>query len=89
MRDALRRFVSDRHGRVVIAQWPNAPLIGWAVFALARALVEERWRPFFGFLSGAALVTWAYLEITQGDSPFRRVLGAVVLLMLVASRWPA
>lgn len=88
MREALRRFVSDRHGRVVVAQRPNAPLIAWAVFALSARLAHQRWEPLLDFLSGAALVTWAWLEIRQGDSPFRRVLGVLVLLALLAMRWP-
>lgn len=88
MRQALRRFVSDRHGRVVVVQLPNLPLIAWAVFALVARFADGSWSGYFDFLSGAALVTWAYLEITQGDSPFRRALGAAVLLGLVVLRWP-
>ena len=36
--------------------------------------------PIVGTVS---LVVWAGLEIARGDSPFRRVLGAVVLLATV------
>jgi hypothetical protein len=30
-------------------------------------------------VAGVSLAVWAVLEIARGDSPFRRVLGAVVL----------
>lgn len=88
MPPALRNFLSNRHGRIVVAQPPNVPLIAWAVFAIAARLVDDRWAGFLDFLSGAALVTWAYLEITQGESPFRRVLGSGVLLVLLLHRLP-
>jgi hypothetical protein len=39
----------------------------------------------FANLSTAFLFTWAYLEITQGASYFRRVLGAVVLAGVLMS----
>lgn len=88
MHPALRRFLSDRHGRIVVAQAPNLPLVTWALMAAAAYLATPRWVPYFAFLSGAALVTWAYLEIRCGDSPFRRVLGVVVLVGLLVHRLP-
>lgn len=88
MNHAIQRFFTDRHGRVVIAQWPNLPLVAWAVLGIAARFGGDRWAPLLHFLSGAALVTWAYLEATHGDSPFRRVLGAAVLAWMVVSRWP-
>lgn len=82
----LRRFLSDRQGRIVVAQPPNLPLLAWAGFALAAWATPGRWSGYFDFLGGAALVTWAYLEIRYGDSPFRRVLGAVVLAAVLVTR---
>jgi hypothetical protein len=86
MNSTLRRFVSDSRGRMVIAQRPNAPIIGWAVLLGASALVDEPMKPALRFVSHAFLFTWGYLELTQGDSPFRRTLGGGVLAYLVASR---
>ena len=34
-------------------------------------------------VSTAAIVVWSLWEITAGDSPFRRVLGTVVLLVVL------
>jgi len=82
---ALGWFFRDREGRIVIAQTPNLPLIGWAILWLAAFLAPpgpwERLCWLFGF---GFLFTWAYLELTDGANPFRRCLGGGVLLGLVA-----
>ncbi len=83
----LRRFFSDRDGNLVIGQVPNIPIIGWLVLMVAAALAPDPdISATFSFFSAAFLFTWAYLELAQGDSPFRRVLGAGALIYLVAGR---
>ncbi|MFZ5656672.1 MAG: hypothetical protein ACOY37_06385 [Pseudomonadota bacterium] len=84
MKSKLRRFVSDRGGRVVIAQWPNLPAVAALALAGAAGLTGGHARETLAFFAGAFLVTWSYLEIRCGDSPFRRVLGAVVLAAFAA-----
>jgi hypothetical protein len=73
-------WVRDRRGRLAVAQWPNAALGVWLT-----ARVLERTELTFpddatlrGIGTGALLV-WALDELLRGASPFRRVLGAVVL----------
>jgi hypothetical protein len=81
-----RFFRNPRTGDVVVAQMPNMPL--W-VF-LAATAVRVLFRPdgsvgtLVSIVGTAGLVVWAGLEIARGDSPFRRVLGVVVLLATVA-----
>lgn len=83
----LRAFVTDDQGRVVIAQPPNGPLIGWLVLWPASALVAlPSVHNFLAFFSAAFLFTWAYLELTQGVNYFRRTLGAIVMIYMVVSR---
>ena len=73
-------WVRDRRGRLAVAQWPNAALwvwlaarvLGWADLT---SLEEQTLR---GIGTGALLV-WALDELVRGASPFRRVMGAVVL----------
>ena len=81
----IDRFITDKDGKSTVIQMPNLPLIGWAVFGLL-SFVIAKGTPHRGLqnLSRAALFTWAYLEIRSGDSPFRRILGVVVMLMLIA-----
>ncbi|MGY3264480.1 hypothetical protein [Lysobacter sp. HA35] len=89
MSSALRRFFSDEHGRLVIVQRPNLPITLWALFAvLAFAMRGSRWHDVAAFIASGFLFAWAWLELTDGDSPFRRVLGAAVLVGMVALRIP-
>jgi hypothetical protein len=73
-------WVRDRHGRLAVAQWPNAALWVWLAarvldWADLTSLDEQTLR---GIGTGALLV-WALDEVLRGASPFRRVLGVVVL----------
>jgi hypothetical protein len=83
--DVSQFFRNPRTGDVVVAQMPNLPL--W-VF-LAATATRLLFRPdgsvgtIVSIVGTVSLVVWAGLEIARGDSPFRRVLGAVVLLATV------
>ena len=56
-------------------QWPNVPLWIWIVGSVLRLHV----------VATGGLVVWAALEAAKGFNPFRRGLGAVVLVSVVAS----
>lgn len=83
---ASRFFRSPETGRVVVVQMPNIPL--W-VF-LAATAVRLVFHPtgvlgtVVSLVGTVGLVVWAGLEIVRGDSPFRRVLGAGVLVAVIA-----
>jgi hypothetical protein len=76
-----------RTGRVVVAQWPNLPLIVWMVATVARALFDPGggWRTTLDVAAVAALGIWSVDEILRGVNPWRRGLGAAVLAGLVVS----
>lgn len=79
MRTALDRFVRDpRSGKVVLVQWPNAPLVAWGVLTLGAALLSSRAQELRWAGTGA-LLAWAADELVRGASPARRVLGLGVL----------
>jgi len=73
-------------GEIVVAQAPNLPL--W-IFIAATA-VRLVFQPdgtagtVVSIVSTVAIVVWALIEIAAGSSPFRRVLGGVVLLAVLA-----
>jgi membrane associated rhomboid family serine protease len=73
-------------GRLTLWQWPNAALCVWAV-----ALVVGRFDPSAAHAAAVdgirrgALLVWALDEVVRGASPFRRTLGAVVLVGQLAS----
>lgn len=90
LKQNLRAFVTDKNDKIVIAQAPNIPIIGWFLLLLASYLVNiQPWHNVLLFFSAAFFFTWAYLELTQGTSYIRRVFGACVLLYLVISRFIA
>lgn len=75
----MKRFITDKHGTVVVFQAPNIPLILWAVaFSLSRVVSENYWTGAFSKLSTLFIAIWAYLEVTSGESLFQRTLGVIV-----------
>jgi hypothetical protein len=73
-------------GAISIAQWPNLPLWLFAAFTVA-AWLGRGSEPIASWLSiGAdlALAWWAFDEVLRGVNPWRRILGAVTLVGLVA-----
>ena len=80
----ILNFFKNKDGEWTIAQTPNFPIIAWFFLALTLQLFDGgSLKSGMQLLSSALLFTWAYLEITSGDSSFRRLLGGIVLLVLV------
>ena len=72
-------FRNRRTGQYTVSQWPNVAL---GTFIVARLLyVFVDWSAL-RWISVAALALWAIDEIVRGVNPFRRILGAVVLVGL-------
>lgn len=83
----FRWFISDREGNVVIWQNPNLPLIVWILaFILAKTLPYGQLNFIAELVSYGASFTWAWLEITGGQSPLRRVLGIIVMIVIILAR---
>jgi hypothetical protein len=77
----------DSQGTVVIAQPPNLPLWTWITATLLKFVFTKS--PLFEGLDAIAfgsIFTWAWLELFEGVNYFRRALGAIALLGVVASR---
>jgi len=77
------RFFRDRDGDLAIWQRPNLPLIGWAAATATQRFVWHN--AGLELLAQSLLFTWAYLELADGASCFRRLLGAAVIAGLVVS----
>ena len=75
-------FRDRRTGRITIAQWPNLPL--WIfVTASVVGLTIGSAGPLgrgAGLIAIVALVAWAVDELLRGVNPWRRCLGAAVLI---------
>jgi hypothetical protein len=86
-RKVLRWLFEDRRtGRIVVAQWPNIPLGVWIAASAANWLAGPGggWGTALRVIGTVALLFWAVDEIVRGVNPWRRILGAVVLVFVVA-----
>lgn len=79
-------FRDRRTGRIVIAQRPNVALLTWLVATVVSWFLHGSARTVIGVLATIALVIWACDEIVRGVNPWRRTLGAVVLVVVLVSR---
>lgn len=70
-------------GRVVIAQFPNLPLIVFLVAAAIRrfASPEGTAGTAVSLVATAAILWWSADELLRGVNPFRRILGGVVAVV--------
>jgi hypothetical protein len=83
----LRRFFTNPDtGDLAIFQVPNPPLIVFFVAALVRRALHPHgaFGTAVSIVAGVSLAVWSILEIAKGHSPFRRVLGGVVLVAMIA-----
>jgi hypothetical protein len=77
----------DQDGNVVIAQPPNLPLIIWFAASLLKLLpTNDKITSGLDFLAFGALFVWAWQELFDGVTYFRRSLGFFVLFGLMASK---
>lgn len=88
MEDTLfDRTFRDSEGNVVIAQPPNLPLIIWIVASLLKLIVTTgKINLGLDLVAFGTLFTWAWEELFQGVNYFRRALGLIVLVGLIASK---
>lgn len=77
----------DSNGDIVLAQMPNLPLIVWGVASLlALIFTSGEIKTGLDAVAFGSLFTWAWEELFQGVNYFRRTLGLVVLIGVVASK---
>lgn len=76
-------FFRDRAGRVVIAQWPNLPLWLFGLSWLTARLATGAAAHWAGIAASILLAVWAADEVLRGVNPWRRCLGAGVLVWLM------
>jgi hypothetical protein len=83
----LDDFFRDSNGKIVIGQPPNLPILIWGGASILQ-LIFKTGQINFGLdlLATGSLLVWAMLELFQGVNYFRRSLGAIVLISLLASK---
>ena len=76
----------DSDGRQTLWQLPNPALCVWLVaVALGRFDLSATHATAVDGVRHGALLVWALDEVVRGASPFRRLLGAVVLVAQLVS----
>lgn len=79
------RTFRDSEGKIVIAQMPNLPLlVGLAATLLQLVLTSSKIETVLDLVAFGALFTWAWQELFEGVNYFRRALGLIVLVGLLA-----
>lgn len=80
------RTFRDSDGNIVIAQAPNLPvLVGVTAAFLQYALPSGQLQIAAELVAFGALFTWAWQELFEGVNYFRRALGLIGLVSLIAS----
>jgi len=83
----LRDFLKDKNEQIVIWQSPNLPLAVWGAATIgSKILVHGKVHQLLTLIAFGTIFTWAWLEIFEGASYFRRVLGLTVLIISIISR---
>jgi hypothetical protein len=75
----LDTFFRDGSGRLVLVQVPNAALWVWLAAAVLRWSAYDSRDAELRWIGSGALIVWGLDELLRGASPFRRLLGVVVL----------
>jgi hypothetical protein len=74
-------FWRDKKGNIVIWQAPNLPLWFWVGATIGSKIISDiTVKQDFEIIAFLAIVTWSWMEILYGASPFRRALGGFVLV---------
>jgi hypothetical protein len=77
----------DSEGNVALVQAPNLPLLVWLAATLLKLVITSG-SIYIGLdaIAFGTLFTWAWQELFQGVNYFRRALGLVVLMLVIASK---
>ncbi len=78
-------FRNHETGELTIAQTPNVSMIVFVVAWLSRRILSPAgWvGTLFDVIVAGAIVWWALDEIVRGVNPWRRILGAIVLVVAI------
>ncbi len=81
---SIERFFKDKDGKWAVFQFPNTLLFVWVgitvlLWVLGSGVIVDVMR----LIQTIVLVAWASIELIDGDSNFRRVLGAIVLIFII------
>ncbi len=83
----IDQLIKGSEGKIVLWQTPNLPLVIWFIsFVLTKLLPYGELNFVAALIAFGSLFTWAWLEITNGVNYFRRLVGLVVMVLIIASK---
>ncbi len=78
----------DSEGNIVIAQPPNLPIVvGITATVLSLMVRSGNIHTAIDAIAFGSLFTWAWQELFEGVNYFRRALGLLALIAVIASRF--
>ncbi len=81
------RTFRDSEGKIVLGQMPNLPLLVWLTTTLLQLILSSgKIGTGLDLVAFGALFTWAWQEVFEGVNYFRRAIGLVVLVSMLARR---
>lgn len=84
---SINKVFADKHGDIVVFQPPNkVAVVALVATVLSMVLPYGTWNFIASLISYGTIFTWAWLELFEGASLFRRALGCAVLIWLVLSK---
>ena len=84
--DWLFKDLTERRGKYVIAEVPNAPLIIFMVTLIIGIIQYPGfWQKLFLTVSFVAVIYWGIKEFRSGRSRFRKLLGVLGILGAVGA----
>jgi len=77
----------DDEGKIVLGQPPNLPIIVWIGATILKMIFATgQINTGLELVAFGTLFTWAWEELFQGVNYFRRALGLIALVGLLASK---
>lgn len=85
-RSLVDKCLKDKNGNTVLFQIPNIPLIIWIFCTLLSPFISGSLAEVVGYIGFGSLFTWCWLEITDGTTILRRLLGLVILILSLVNK---
>ena len=87
MNQLIKTIFADKHGKLRVFEVPNLPfIVGFTAWFFTMVLPYGTWNFIAALVSFGAFFTWAWLELFDGNSLFRRALGCAVMILLIANK---
>lgn len=82
----IKKLFLTKEGKIVIGQSPDRPLILWAFFFFVAYVPPlNMLQQTFQSIASLFLFVWAYQELIRGVNPFRKIIGSITMLWIIAS----